>query len=457
MAAIEGNLDLLGLMVLAFSTALVGGIIRDLLIGSIPPGSIRDWRYPAVAFLGGAVVFCLHQFVSEIPAMVLIVFDAAGLGLFAVAGAVKALDFGIHPFMAVLMGGVTGVGGGTVRDILLARVPSVLRADVYATAALAGAAVRRRPAAQSKCPTHDHPRRRGLLYVARRQRLAPLEPTPSAAALSRTERSGKDFPSEEGPVSLLDFVPRQSHNRKVPFVGPIRDAARSRESRRQPLPEPVNRTRRETCMRIVGFFLGLLLLNSSVAVAQVTLQPTASVARAAGATEQTQTNVQETSSSKNEKDQSGSDGGHRLHLRLGTIALGAGYSHFSGPAYYPYAAYPFYPPGWEFSALWFPYSGPYPFFAPGYFSYGSAKGEVKLAAEPKTAEVFLDRAYAGTADHLKNIWLEPGAYDLSLAANGREDFHQRIYVLSGKSLKITAKLLATELKPADAAGQIPDK
>jgi uncharacterized membrane protein YeiH len=141
MAAIEGNLDLLGLMVLAFSTALVGGIIRDLLIGSIPPGSIRDWRYPAVAFLGGAVVFCLHQFVSEIPAMVLIVFDAAGLGLFAVAGAVKALDFGIHPFMAVLMGGVTGVGGGTVRDILLARVPSVLRADVYATAALAGAAV----------------------------------------------------------------------------------------------------------------------------------------------------------------------------------------------------------------------------------------------------------------------------------------------------------------------------
>jgi len=141
MAAIEGNLDLLGLMVLAFSTALVGGIIRDLLIGAVPPGSIRDWRYPAVAFLGGAVVFCLHQFVSEIPAMVLIVFDAAGLGLFAVAGAAKALDFGIHPFMAVLMGGVTGVGGGTVRDILLARVPSVLRADVYATAALAGAAV----------------------------------------------------------------------------------------------------------------------------------------------------------------------------------------------------------------------------------------------------------------------------------------------------------------------------
>jgi uncharacterized membrane protein YeiH len=61
--------------------------------------------------------------------------------LFAVAGAAKALDFGIHPFIAVLMGGVTGVGGGTIRDIFLARIPTVLRADVYATAALAGAAV----------------------------------------------------------------------------------------------------------------------------------------------------------------------------------------------------------------------------------------------------------------------------------------------------------------------------
>jgi uncharacterized membrane protein YeiH len=141
MAAIEGNLDLLGLMVLAFATTLGGGIIRDLLIGAVPPGSIRDWRYPAGAFLGGGVVFCFYQFVSQVPPWVIIVFDAAGLGLFAVAGAAKALDFGIHPFIAVLMGGVTGVGGGTIRDIFLARIPTVLRADVYATAALAGAAV----------------------------------------------------------------------------------------------------------------------------------------------------------------------------------------------------------------------------------------------------------------------------------------------------------------------------
>jgi len=141
MAGIQANLDLLGLMVVAFATALGGGIIRDLLIGAVPPNSIRDWRYATAAFVGGAVVFCSYQLVSQVPAWVIIVFDAAGLGLFAVAGAAKALDFGIHPFIAVLMGGVTGVGGGTIRDVLLARIPTVLRADVYATAALAGAAV----------------------------------------------------------------------------------------------------------------------------------------------------------------------------------------------------------------------------------------------------------------------------------------------------------------------------
>jgi hypothetical protein len=217
-------------------------------------------------------------------------------------------------------------------------------------------------------------------------------------------------------------------------------------------------------MRIAGFFLGFLFLASLVTgyrvVAQDTQQSTASVAPLAdAATNPTQAAPQEPSSAgaKSKTDDNGSDGEHKLHLRLGTIALGAGYSHFSGPAYYPYGPYPLSPFGWEYSALWFPYWGTYPFFAPGYFDYGSAKGEVKLSAEPKTAGVYLDHAYAGTANHLRNIWLEPGAYDLSLAASGREDFHQRIYVLSGKSLKITAKLIAAEPKPSEAPGQEKEK
>jgi hypothetical protein len=212
-------------------------------------------------------------------------------------------------------------------------------------------------------------------------------------------------------------------------------------------------------MRIVGFFLGLLFLSAAVSVdpvvAQAALQPAVSPAsQTDSATNLQQEDPPERSSAKSEKDDSGSGAEHNLHWRLGTIALGAGYAHFSGPAYYPYGFYPFSPfGGWEYSAFWFPYWGPYPFFAPGYFANGSGKGEIKLNAEPKTAGVYLDRAYAGTADHLKNIWLEPGAYDLSLAASGREDFHQRIYVLSGKSLKITARLVATEPK----AGEAKDK
>ncbi len=141
MAAIRGELDFFGVMVLSFATALAGGVVRDLLIGASPPASIRDWRYPEAAFAAGAAVFFFHHFVQAIPGPVLIAFDAAGLGLFAVAGTEKALTYGIHPFMAVLMGTVTGVGGGTVRDIFLAQVPLVLRSDVYATAAMAGALI----------------------------------------------------------------------------------------------------------------------------------------------------------------------------------------------------------------------------------------------------------------------------------------------------------------------------
>ena len=141
LAAIGGDLDFFGLMVLAFTTALAGGIIRDLLIGAIPPQSLRDWRYGTTAFAGGALVFFLHEFVLRIPSPVITMMDAAGLSLFAIAGTLKALDFRMHAFVAILLGGITGVGGGTVRDIFLAQVPNVLRSDIYATAALAGAAV----------------------------------------------------------------------------------------------------------------------------------------------------------------------------------------------------------------------------------------------------------------------------------------------------------------------------
>jgi uncharacterized membrane protein YeiH len=141
LAASGASLDLFGVMVLSFATALGGGVIRDLLIGEAPPAAIRDARYPIAAFAGGAIAFLLFEYVRAAPNYVVTVVDAAGLSLFAVSGAEKALDYKIGPFLSVLMGTITGVGGGTIRDLFLMKIPGILRADIYAVAALAGAAV----------------------------------------------------------------------------------------------------------------------------------------------------------------------------------------------------------------------------------------------------------------------------------------------------------------------------
>ncbi|MDD1001937.1 MULTISPECIES: trimeric intracellular cation channel family protein [Pseudomonas] len=140
-AAMRSQLDLLGVMVIAFIVALGGGVTRDLLIGATPPNAVADWRYPALAFFMGGLAFVFHEQVLGWSGSTLIVLDAAGLALFAVAGAQKALNFGITPFVAMLMGTITGVGGGVIRDIVLARIPVVLQADLYASSAFVGAAV----------------------------------------------------------------------------------------------------------------------------------------------------------------------------------------------------------------------------------------------------------------------------------------------------------------------------
>ncbi len=139
--AVAANFDVFGVVVIAFVSALGGGIIRDIAIGAVPPKAIQDWRYASAASAGGLCTFAFARGAFALPAYDLAYLDAAALALFAVAGAQKALDYRVPPLGAILLGGVTAVGGGVTRDVLTAHVPLVLRADVYATAALAGAAV----------------------------------------------------------------------------------------------------------------------------------------------------------------------------------------------------------------------------------------------------------------------------------------------------------------------------
>ena len=139
-SGVKHRLDAFGVGVLAFVAGNAGGVTRDLLIGSVPPAAIRDWRYVAVSLVAGAVTFLCYPNVKRLQPLVLL-FDAAGLALFAVAGTQKALAVGINPFVSALLGMLTGIGGGVLRDLLVNEVPVVLRADLYALAALAGAAV----------------------------------------------------------------------------------------------------------------------------------------------------------------------------------------------------------------------------------------------------------------------------------------------------------------------------
>jgi uncharacterized membrane protein YeiH len=140
LVAVRHRLDLFGVLVLSFAAATTGGLVRDVLLGATPPTSIVDWRYLAVSILAGLLTFYRHEQVERMRNPVQL-FDAVGLALFAVLGAGKALAAGLGPVGAVMLGVLTGIGGGITRDVLVAEVPHVLRRELYAVAALAGATV----------------------------------------------------------------------------------------------------------------------------------------------------------------------------------------------------------------------------------------------------------------------------------------------------------------------------
>jgi uncharacterized membrane protein YeiH len=139
-AGVKHRLDLFGVLVLSFAAGNSGGITRDVMIGATPPAAISDWRYLGVSILAGLITFYRYRIIDTLRSPVQ-VFDAAGLALFAVSGATKALTYHAGPVTATLLGMLTGIGGGMVRDVLVREVPTVLRTELYAVAALIGAGV----------------------------------------------------------------------------------------------------------------------------------------------------------------------------------------------------------------------------------------------------------------------------------------------------------------------------
>jgi uncharacterized membrane protein YeiH len=138
LVAVRKDLDVFAVLVLAGTTGLGGGFLRDVLIGAVPPAALADWRYLLVPVAAGLITFFYHPALGRMERVVNVL-DAAGLALFCVTGAIKANDHGLGLVPAALLGMVTGIGGGMLRDVLAGRVPLVFRGELYATPALVGA------------------------------------------------------------------------------------------------------------------------------------------------------------------------------------------------------------------------------------------------------------------------------------------------------------------------------
>jgi uncharacterized membrane protein YeiH len=143
LAGVQADLDLFGILVLAFVGSVGGAVIRDLLLGEHPPAPFRDWRYAALAVAATSVVIAASTALGHVgdftPPLAIDIFEAVGLALAAIAGARKSIDYKLNSAAVVVIATVNGCGGGMLRDVLTAQVPSVLHEDFYATAAVAGA------------------------------------------------------------------------------------------------------------------------------------------------------------------------------------------------------------------------------------------------------------------------------------------------------------------------------
>ena len=206
------GLDIVGVVTVAMVSGLGGGIIRDILLGALPPATFSDWRYLAVAAAGGLAAFALSSQLARLATLITVL-DAAGLGLFAVTGASKAVGLGLGTAPAVILGAVTGVGGGTLRDVLLGQIPSVLRRGLYAipalcaaviTVAAVGAGIYGLPAAAGAVLVCFLIRVLGVRYDLN----APMAPEP-AQRTRRSRRTKSEVPGAVSPKGPDDPMPHR--------------------------------------------------------------------------------------------------------------------------------------------------------------------------------------------------------------------------------------------------------
>ncbi len=141
--AVRHGFELVGVVSLALVTALGGGVIRDVLLGATPPTAFSDVWYLVVPLAASAVVFVAHWRINRRVKRAVMIFDAAGLGLFCVTGAVKASAYGASAVGAVLIGVISAAGGGILRDVLANEQPSIFHRDstLYAIPAALGATI----------------------------------------------------------------------------------------------------------------------------------------------------------------------------------------------------------------------------------------------------------------------------------------------------------------------------
>ncbi|RDU24845.1 trimeric intracellular cation channel family protein [Anaerosacchariphilus polymeriproducens] len=146
--AIEKKLDLFGIIFLGITPAVGGGVMRDLLLGAVPPYMFRNPIYVFVAFLTAILVFFIKVYIRKnsdrirlITYQIINIMDAVGLGTFVVVGADTAIHagFGKNGFLVVTVGVITGVGGGILRDLFIGHIPHIFRKHVYAIAGFVGA------------------------------------------------------------------------------------------------------------------------------------------------------------------------------------------------------------------------------------------------------------------------------------------------------------------------------